>query len=99
LPVAAFVVQAGRRGSTRGALRSLWPPVLAIPLFLLAAWFLAQAALDPESSQPLQVAGQLASVGLLILLAPWPLHGPAVSLGEEAPPLVAAWLLTAWQPR
>ena len=95
LPVAAFVVQAGRRGSTRGALRSLWPPVLAIPLFLLAAWFLAQAALDPESSQPLQVAGQLASVGLLILLAPWPLHGPAVSLGEEAPPLVAAWLLTA----
>jgi formate hydrogenlyase subunit 3/multisubunit Na+/H+ antiporter MnhD subunit len=95
LAVATFVIQAGRQGSTRGALRALWLPVLAIPLFLLAAWFLEQAPLDPESSQALQMAGPLASVGLLVLLAPWPLHGPAVSLGEEAPPLVAAWLLTA----
>ncbi len=95
MAVAAFVIQAGRRGSTRGALRALWLPVLAIPLFLLAAWFVEQAPLDPESSQALQLAGQLASVGLLLLLAPWPLHGPFVSLGEEAPPLVAAWLLTA----
>jgi multicomponent Na+:H+ antiporter subunit D len=68
---------------------------LVIPLFLLATWFLDQAPLDPESVQALQLAGQLASLGLLVLLAPWPLHGPAVSLGEEAPPLVAAWLLTA----
>jgi formate hydrogenlyase subunit 3/multisubunit Na+/H+ antiporter MnhD subunit len=95
MTVAAFVIQAGRQGSTRGALRALWLPVLAIPFFLLAAWFLEQAPLDPESNQALQVAGALASVGLLVLLAPWPLHGPAVSLGEEAPPLVAAWLLTA----
>ena len=93
--VAAFVIQAGRQGSTRGALRALWLPVLAIPLFLLAAWYVGQAPLDPESDQALQLAGQLASIGLLLLLAPWPLHGPAVSLGEEAPPLVAAWLLTA----
>jgi formate hydrogenlyase subunit 3/multisubunit Na+/H+ antiporter MnhD subunit len=95
MAVAVFIIQAGRRGSTRGALRALWLPVLIIPLFLLAAWFVEQAPLDPESSQALQLAGQLASVGLLVLLAPWPLHGPAVSLGEEAPPLVAAWLLTA----
>jgi len=93
--VAAFVVQAGRQGSTRGAVRALWLPVLAIPLFLAAAWYVDQAPLDPESGQALQLAGQLASIGLLLLLAPWPLHGPAVSLGEEAPPLVAAWLLTA----
>lgn len=95
MAIAAFVIQAGRQGSTRGAARALWLPVLAIPLFLLAAWFVEQAPLDPESGQPLQLAGQLASLGLLVLLAPWPLHGPAVSLGEEAPPLVAAWLLTA----
>jgi formate hydrogenlyase subunit 3/multisubunit Na+/H+ antiporter MnhD subunit len=95
MAVATFVIQAGRQGSTRGALRPLWLPVLAIPLFLLAAWYVEQAPLDPESTQALQVAGQLASVGLLLLLAPWPLHAPAVSLGEEGPPLVAAWLLTA----
>ncbi|MER2598376.1 MAG: proton-conducting transporter membrane subunit [Caldilineales bacterium] len=93
--VGAFVVQAGRQGTTRGATRLLWLPVLVIPLFLLASWFAGQAALDAENGQLLQQAGQLASFGLLILLAPWPLHGSAVSLGEEAPPLVAAWLLAA----
>lgn len=95
LSLAVFVVQAGRIGSTRGALRLLWLPVLAIPLFLLAAWYLEQLPLDPDDLAPLQSAAQLASIGLLLLLAPWPLHGPATSLGEEAPPLVAAWLLTA----
>ncbi len=95
MAVAAFVVQAGRRGSTRGALRGLWLPTLAIPFFMLAGWTAQQALLDPESAQSLTAAAQLASAGLLLLLAPWPLHGPAVSLGEEAPPLVAAWLLTA----
>ena len=95
MAIAAFVVQAGRQGSTRGALRGLWLPVLAIPLFLLAGWYVDQAALDPESGQALSLAAQLASMGLLLLLAPWPLHGAAASLGEEAPPLVAAWLLTA----
>lgn len=92
---AALVVQAGRQGSTRGALRVLWWPVLVIPLFLLAAWNVDQAPLAPEDLAPLAAATQLASVGLLLLLAPWPLHGPALSLGEEAPPLVAAWLLCA----
>ncbi len=95
LSLATFVVQAGRIGSTRGALRPLWFPVLTIPLFLLAAWHLDQLPLDPEDTAPLQAAAQLASIGLLLLLAPWPLHGPARSLGTEAPPLVAAWLLTA----
>ncbi len=93
--VATFVIQAGRQGSTRGALRPLWLPVLAIPLFLLAAWYVAQTPLDPENAVTLRTAGQLASIGLLLLLAPWPLHGPAFSLGEEGPPLVAAWLLIA----
>lgn len=93
--IAAFVVQAGRTGSTRGALRVMWWPVLAIPFFLLARWHLEQAPLDPDDLLPLQTAGQLASWGLLFLLAPWPLHGPSLSLGEDAPPLIAAWLLTA----
>jgi multicomponent Na+:H+ antiporter subunit D len=50
--------------------------------------------LDPDDLFPLQAAAGLASFGLLLLLAPWPLHGPALSLGHQAPPLVAAWLLT-----
>lgn len=94
LAIAVFVAQAGRQGSTRGAMRLMWLPVLALPLFLLAAWYLEQLPLDPENLIPLERAARLTSWGLLLLLAPWPLHGPAVSLGEEAPPLVAAWLLT-----
>lgn len=95
LAIAVFVVQAGRRGSTRGAMRLMWLPVLAIPLFLLAAWHLEQLPLDPENLLPVARAAQLTSWGLVLLLAPWPLHGPALSVGEEAPPLVAAWVLTA----
>lgn len=92
--LASLVIQAGRRGSTRGAIRMLWLPVLVIPLFLLAAWYLQQVPLDPDDIAPLQTATRLASWGLLLLLAPWPFHGPALSLSEEAPPLVGAWLLT-----
>ncbi|MEA3334935.1 MAG: proton-conducting transporter membrane subunit [Chloroflexota bacterium] len=95
LSMATFVIQAGRRGSTRGAARIMWLPVLAIPLFLLAAWYLKQVPLNPDDPLPLQSAARLASWGLLLLLAPWPLHGPGLSLGAEAPPLVAAWLSTA----
>lgn len=95
LSFAALLVQAGRQGSTRGALRLLWLPVLAVPLFLLAAWHADQAPLDPDDMLPLQNAVQLASLGLVLLLAPWPLHGPWLSAGDDAPPLVAAWLLAA----
>ncbi len=95
LAIAVFVVQAGRQGSTRGAMRLMWFPVLAIPFFLLAAWHLEQLPLDPENLLPLERAARLTSWGLVLLLAPWPLHGPALSLGEDAPPVVAAWVLTA----
>ena len=94
LAIAVFVAQAGRQGSTRGAIRLMWLPVLAIPLFLLAAWYLEQLPLDPENLLVLERAARLTSWGMVLLLAPWPLHGPALSLGEDAPPLVAAWLLT-----
>lgn len=95
LSLAVFVIQAGRQGSTRGALRVLWLPTLAAPLFLLAAWYAQQAAVDSTDPMLLQRAARMTSWGLLLLLAPWPLHGPAHSLGEEAPSLVGAWLLTA----
>ncbi|MEZ4770275.1 MAG: proton-conducting transporter membrane subunit [Caldilineales bacterium] len=94
LCLAVFVIQAGRQGSTRGALRVLWLPTLAVPLFLIAAWYFGQAVVDPGDPFLVQRAARLTSWGLLLLLAPWPLHGPALSVGEEAPPLVGAWLLT-----
>lgn len=95
LSLAVFVIQAGRQGSTRGALRVLWLPVVAAPLFLLAAWYFQQAVLDPTDPLLIQRAARMTSWGLLLLLAPWPLHGSAHSVGEEAPPLVGGWLLTA----
>ena len=95
LAIAAFVLQAGRQGSDAGRHAVAVVAGAGDPLFLLAAWYLEQLPLDPENLSPLQRAAHLTSWGMLLLLAPWPLHGPAVSLGEEAPPLVAAWLLTA----
>lgn len=96
LCLTVFVIQAGRQGSTRGALRVLWLPALSAPLFLVAAWYFSQAAQDPVDTFLLQRAARLTSWGLLLLLAPWPLHGPQQSMGEEAPPLVGAWLLTVF---
>ncbi len=90
--VAVFIVQSGRGGSTRGAFRQLWLPLAAFPFFLTGAWLLEQTALDPENLAPLNQAITLFGWGLVLLLAPTPLHGPRITLASEAPPLVAAFL-------
>lgn len=90
--VAVFIVQSGLPGSTRGAFRQLWLPLAAFPFFLTAAWLLAQLPFNPDDPQPYQVAIGLFGWGLVLLLAPTPLHGPRVALSFDAPPLVAAFL-------
>lgn len=90
--VAVFIVQSGRLGSTRGAFRQLWLPLAAFPFFLTAAWLLIQLPFNPDDPQPYQTAISLFGWGLILLLAPTPLHGPRVALSFYAPPLVAAFL-------
>lgn len=87
-----FVLQAGRLSYPHGSLRLLLPPVLAFPVFLLAAWHIEQIPLNPQDEVLLATIAQLLSVGMLILLAPFPLHGAHVASAQTAPPLVIALL-------
>jgi len=91
--LAVYVIQAGRPGSTRGALRWLIFPVLALPFFMVAAWYLDQVPLNPNDAAPFAAAARLLAFGLLFLLMAVPLHGAVTALIAEAPPLVSAFLL------
>lgn len=93
--VAVFVIQGGRRGSTRGALRYLTSTILAFPLLLVSVWLIDQYALNPDDLSLVRSAIVLLVLGFAILLAAVPFHGWAPTLAAEAPPLVAAFILTA----
>lgn len=92
-----FVLQAGRLIHPAGPLRTLIPPFLAFPFFLIAAWHVAQIPLDPQNMGPTQSAAQLLSFGLLLLLAPVPLHSSMPATAQAAPPVVTALLTLLYQ--
>ena len=92
-----FVLQAGRLIQPAGPLRALIPPILAFPFFLIAAWHVAQIPLDPQNMAPTQTAAQLLSFGLLLLLAPVPLHSAMPATAQAAPPVVTALLTLLYQ--
>jgi formate hydrogenlyase subunit 3/multisubunit Na+/H+ antiporter MnhD subunit len=90
--LAVFLIQAGKPGDTRGAWRQLVFPVLAVPLFLVAAWFIDQGPLNPDDRTPYQIAGWLLIAGFVLLLQPAPLHVAVPSVAGSAPPVVAVFL-------
>ncbi len=92
-----FVLQAGRQLPASGPLRSLLPPLLAFPLFLLAAWYIEQMPLNPQDAAPAYAAAQLMALGLIILLAPMPLHGAMPVISQNSPPIAAALLTLLYQ--
>jgi formate hydrogenlyase subunit 3/multisubunit Na+/H+ antiporter MnhD subunit len=95
--LSVFVLQSGRTSGTGGSLRKLAPPMLAFPLFLVAFWYIDQLPLDPQDVVKPQAAAQLISLGLLILLAPAPLHGAQPASAQSAPPLVHTLVLLLYQ--
>ncbi|MGC8780763.1 MAG: proton-conducting transporter membrane subunit [Anaerolineae bacterium] len=90
--LSVFLIQAGRVGETRGAWRQLLFPTLAAPLFLLAAWYIEQAPLNPDDQTPLVIAGWLLVAGFVLLLQPAPLHVATSALAGQAPAIVAVFL-------
>lgn len=83
----AVLIQSGRVGSTRAALRYLLLTTVAVAILLLAAWMLGS---QPEVF--VSAIWRLLLLGLLILLAGFPFHiwvRPAVA---EAAPLAAAFV-------
>ncbi len=92
-----YPLQAGRLGDVSGALRFLLLPVLALPLFLLAAWYADQLALNPQEAAAATAAARLLSFGLLLLLAPVPFHSAWPALVQRSPPLVGVLLTLVYQ--
>ena len=83
----------GHAASQAGPLRLLLPPLLAAPFFLVGGWWIEQIPLDPQNLALTQTAGTLLGLGLLLLLAPFPLHGSWAATSESAPPTIT--LLTS----
>ena len=90
--LSVFLIQAGRAGDTRGAWRQMLFPSLAVPLFLMAAWYVDQAPLNPGDQAPYRIAGWLLVAGFVFLLQPAPLHVAMPAVARKAPPVVAAFL-------
>ncbi len=90
--VGVFVLQAGRLTTPAGPVRSLIPPLLAFPLFLIAPWYIEQIPLNPQNLSAARAAAQLISLGLVMLLAPVPLHGAQAAIAQSAPPVTTALL-------
>lgn len=92
-----YALQAGRLGRTLGPLRSLLPPLLAFPLFILASWHIDSLSINPQDTLAGTAAAQLLALGLLLLLAPAPLHSAGPDLAENSPPIAVAFLLLLYQ--
>jgi hypothetical protein len=92
-----FVLQAGRPINPGGPLRLLIPPVLAFPLFLVAAWYIEQIPLNPQETTVVVTAARLLALGLLLLLAPVPLHSALPATAQSAPPVVTSLLTLLYQ--
>lgn len=84
--VGVFALQGGAVADPGGPLRTLIPPLLAVPLFLLGAWTIDQIPLNPQDASLPQTAGMLLGLGLLALMTPFPLHGALSGAAEIAAP-------------
>lgn len=92
-----YALQAGQLGQTFGPLRSLLPPLLAFPFFILASWHIDSLAINPQDSVAGAAAAQLMALGLLLLLAPVPFHSAGPAVAENAPPIAVALLGLLYQ--
>ena len=92
--VAVFIVQGDREGPGRGALRYLVMVSLAVPPLLITPWLIDLQAVNPDNLALLRYATVLLAMGFAILLAVVPFHGWVSAVAADAPPMVAAFVLT-----
>ena len=97
ITIGVFSIQVGGVRDALGSFRTILPPVLATPLVLLAAWNMEQLPLNPQDTRIAADAAQLLGGGLLILLAPVPLHSAQPQLGESSPPIATALTILFYQ--
>jgi formate hydrogenlyase subunit 3/multisubunit Na+/H+ antiporter MnhD subunit len=111
--LSVFILQAGQLTPIRGAQRYLVVTLLAVPLLLIAGWFVDQAMLEvanastlAEGTTPVTAAlGQTlarrallpAALGFGLLLAVFPFGTWMPALAAGAPPMSSAFVFTAGQ--
>jgi formate hydrogenlyase subunit 3/multisubunit Na+/H+ antiporter MnhD subunit len=88
-----FPLQGGRPGVTTGTLRYLTFMIIAVPLFLTAAWVLDQYSQSPDAVNLAQTATALLLFGLALWLAVVPFHSWLPGVSSESPPLSSAFVL------
>lgn len=87
-----FLIQGGRRGSIRAALRYLIMMALAIPPFLFTSRLFDLHALNPGDLGLVRLTVVLLSVGFGLLLGVVPFQAWLSALGTEALPIVTAFV-------
>jgi formate hydrogenlyase subunit 3/multisubunit Na+/H+ antiporter MnhD subunit len=80
----AWLIQAGRAGTTQAALRCLLMAALAVPLLLVAGWML-----EAEATAMSVAVARLMALAFVILLAGFPFHIWVAATLAEASPLTA----------
>jgi formate hydrogenlyase subunit 3/multisubunit Na+/H+ antiporter MnhD subunit len=93
--IVVFIIQGDRQGPGRGALRYLVMVSLAVPPLLVTPWLIDLQAVNPDNLALLRYAAVLLAVGFAILLAVVPFHSWVPAMAADAPPMVAAFVLTA----
>ncbi len=91
-----FIIQGGRIGSVRGALRFLVMMTLAVPLFLLVAWQ-HDVYRDNLNNPAFAIRmGLLVAGGFALWLGVAPLHGWISAVAQEAKPGIAAFVFVVF---
>jgi len=97
MALSVFPLQVGIGGEALTSLRAMLPSILATPFVLLAAWHMEQLPLNPQDILLAAGGAQLLGAGLLILLAPVPLHSAQPQLAESSPPIAMALTILLYQ--
>ena len=88
-----FPLQGGQPGVAIGTLRYLTFMIIAVPVFLAAAWVLDQYSQSPDAVNLAQTATALLIFGLTLWLAVLPFHSWLPGVASESPPLSSAFVL------
>ena len=88
-----FPLQGGQPAVTVGTLRYLTFTVIAVPMFLSAAWVLDQYSQSPDAVNLAQTATALVLFGLVLWLAVIPFHSWLPGVASESPPLSSAFVI------
>jgi formate hydrogenlyase subunit 3/multisubunit Na+/H+ antiporter MnhD subunit len=97
VPVGVLIIQAGQRGSIRGAQRYLVVTLLATMLLLAANWLVGQAADDPASAELARQALLPAGLGFGLLLAAFPFSTWMPAVAADSPPVITAFVFVTGQ--